>query len=43
MSLTQAKYELDVYGFTLIEDVLSADEVAAMKEALIRCEGKNRS
>ena len=30
--------EIKVYGFTLVDDVLSADEVEEMKEALIRCE-----
>ena len=30
--------EIEVYGFALIDDVLSADEVGEMKEALIRCE-----
>ncbi|NKB67880.1 MAG: hypothetical protein GKR89_12535 [Candidatus Latescibacteria bacterium] len=33
----QALAELDIYGFTLVEDVLDQDQVAAMKEALIRC------
>lgn len=28
--------ELEVYGFTIVDDVLSADEVASMKMALIR-------
>ena len=30
--------EIEVYGFALVDDVLSADEVGEMKEALIRCE-----
>ena len=30
--------EIKVYGFTLVDDVLSADEVEEMKEALIRCQ-----
>ncbi len=36
--LEQALREIEIYGFTVVEKVLAADEVAAMKEALIRCE-----
>ena len=37
--MKQSLFELDVYGFTIVEDVLSIDEVFAMKAALIRlCE-----
>jgi len=38
MNLKQALYEMDIYGFTLIPDVLSAAEVAALRATLIRCE-----
>ena len=34
----QALAELDIYGFTVVPDVLDAGRVAAMKEALVRCE-----
>ena len=34
----QALAELDVYGFTVVHDVLDAAQVAAMKAALMRCE-----
>ncbi len=39
-SIQQALYEVDIYGFTLVEDVLNAEEVAALRETLIRCEGE---
>ena len=35
--LEQALLEMDVYGFTLIENVLEPPDVAALKAALIRC------
>ena len=38
--LTQALFEMDVYGFTLVENVLSPDEVEAARETLIRCQEK---
>jgi ectoine hydroxylase-related dioxygenase (phytanoyl-CoA dioxygenase family) len=39
MSETErAIQEIEIYGFTTLEGVLSDDEVAAVKEALIRCE-----
>ena len=34
----QALAELDIYGFTVVHDVLDAGQVAAMKAALMRCE-----
>lgn len=34
----RAIQEIEVYGFTILEGVLNADEVAATKAALIRCE-----
>ena len=34
----QALAELDIYGFTVVHDVLDAGQVTAMKAALIRCE-----
>ena len=34
----KAVQEIDVYGFTVLESVLSADEATAMREALIACE-----
>jgi hypothetical protein len=34
--LKQNLFELDVYGFTILEEVLSPDDVSAMKEALIQ-------
>jgi ectoine hydroxylase-related dioxygenase (phytanoyl-CoA dioxygenase family) len=34
----RAIQEIEVYGFTIVEGVLSPDEIAATKEALIRCE-----
>ena len=30
--------EIEVYGFTLLENVLSGEDAAEMREALIRCE-----
>ena len=33
----QALAEIDIYGFTIVEEVLDPGQVAAMKEALIRC------
>ncbi|MEM7533154.1 MAG: phytanoyl-CoA dioxygenase family protein [Chloroflexota bacterium] len=38
MNLQQALYEVEIYGFTLVENVLSGEEVIAMREALIRAE-----
>ena len=35
-NLKQNLFELDVYGFTILEEVLSPDDVSAMKEALIQ-------
>lgn len=37
-TLQQHIYELEIYGFTLIENVLTTDEAHAMREVLIRCE-----
>lgn len=37
-NLQQHLYEMEFYGFTLIENVLSADEVSNLRAALIRCE-----
>ena len=37
----QAIAEIEIFGFTLVEDVLSADEVEEMREALIRCESEH--
>ena len=34
----QALAELDIYGFTVVHEVLDAGQVAAMKAALVRCE-----
>ena len=34
----KAILEIDVYGFTILERVLSEDEAIEMREALIRCE-----
>lgn len=39
-TLNQAFFELDVYGFTLVKNVLSADTVAAMRDTLIEWEAK---
>ena len=42
----QAIYEIDLYGFTIVKEVLSPDEVASLTEALIRSEqevGETRS
>lgn len=36
----QHLYEMEFYGFTLVEDVLSTDEVADLRAALIRCEAE---
>ena len=36
----QALAELDIYGFTVVRDVLDTDQVQAMKDALIRCENE---
>ena len=33
----QATTEIELYGFTLIPDVLNPDEIHALKEALVRC------
>ena len=30
--------EIEIYGFTVVEDVLASDEVEAMRKALVRCE-----
>ena len=35
-SFERSILELEVYGFTIVDDVLSADEVASLKKALIR-------
>lgn len=37
-TLQQHIYELDIYGFTLVENVLSTKEAHAMRDVLIRCE-----
>jgi ectoine hydroxylase-related dioxygenase (phytanoyl-CoA dioxygenase family) len=34
----QAVQEVDIYGFTLLENVLNSTEAAAMRTALIRCQ-----
>ena len=34
----QAIYEIDLYGFTIVKEVLTPDEVASLTEALIRSE-----
>ena len=31
-------FELDVYGFTVVENVLTTEEAEEMREALMRCE-----
>ncbi|MAA68945.1 MAG: hypothetical protein CL915_09345 [Deltaproteobacteria bacterium] len=36
-SLEQALLEMEVYGFTLLEEVLNPEEVSHLKECLIRC------
>jgi ectoine hydroxylase-related dioxygenase (phytanoyl-CoA dioxygenase family) len=36
-----AVQEIDIYGFTVLEGVLSADEAAAMRAALIECEKRD--
>ncbi len=36
--LDQAIGELEIYGFTLLENVLTGDQAGAMREALERCE-----
>ena len=33
----QALHEIDIYGFTIVENVLNAEDVEAMRAALIRC------
>jgi len=38
MNLKQALYEIDIYGFTLVQDALSSAEVTDLRAALIRCE-----
>jgi hypothetical protein len=38
--LNQAFFEMDVYGFTLLQDVLSVDQVTKMREVLIDLETK---
>ena len=38
--LQQIFWEMDVYGFTLLHDVLSTDEVAAMRDRLIHWEAQ---
>jgi ectoine hydroxylase-related dioxygenase (phytanoyl-CoA dioxygenase family) len=35
--LDQALLEMEVYGFTLLEDVLNPEEVSCLKESLLRC------
>ena len=37
-ALEQTLAEIDLYGFAILEGVLGADEVAAMKAALVRCD-----
>ncbi|MFT5367505.1 MAG: ectoine hydroxylase-related dioxygenase (phytanoyl-CoA dioxygenase family) [Candidatus Latescibacterota bacterium] len=37
-TIKQHLYELDIYGFTVVENVLSTQEASAMREVLIRCE-----
>ena len=37
----QKRTELDIYGFTVIENVLSTDEVSEMREALIKAESSH--
>ena len=36
-SLEQALLEMEVYGFTLLEEVLNPEEVSHLKECLILC------
>ena len=36
----QALAEIDIYGFTVVNDVLDVDQVGKMKAALVRCERK---
>src|SRR5690242_17191356 len=36
--MERAIREIEIYGFTVLEHVLTPDEVLAMKAALIRCE-----
>ena len=36
-SLEQALLEMEVYGFTLLEEVLNPEEVSHLRECLIRC------
>ena len=36
--IQQHLFELDIYGFTIVEEVLTTGEAHAMREALIRCE-----
>jgi ectoine hydroxylase-related dioxygenase (phytanoyl-CoA dioxygenase family) len=38
MSLQQHIYELDIYGFTVVERVLTPEEAGEMRKVLIRCE-----
>ena len=38
--IQQHLFELNVYGFTIVEGVLSTDVAHAMREALIKCEEK---
>ena len=37
-TIEQAIQEIEIYGFTLVEDALGADEIADMKAALMLCE-----
>ena len=37
-ALQQHIQEIELYGFTLLSSVLDADQVSAIKAALIRCE-----
>ena len=37
-TIQQHLYELEIYGFTVVENVLSTEEAHAMREVLIRCE-----
>ena len=44
VSLTPAqRLHFDIYGFVLLENVLSADEVDRMKDALHRMKGRSGS
>ncbi len=38
--LNQAFFEMDVHGFTLLEDVLTDDQVTKMREVLMDLDAK---